>query len=138
MLIVTTNIKLYDLYISKHVQASTSISSKMIFKRQYTYHLLIKINLHEKCTLKMLISLKHYHRTLYHLSFDFISKACILKSSNFKRTYFLNQKIFICKIMRNIIFLSLYNILVSEAELYYEYIKSHLTTASHLKHKLSL
>ena len=55
--------------------------------------------------------------------FDFISKACILKSSNFKRTYFLNQKVFICKIMRNIIFLSLYNILVSEAELYYEVYK---------------
>ena len=27
---------------------------------------------------------------------------------------------FICKIMRNIIFLSLYNVLVSEAELHYE------------------
>ena len=69
MLIVMTNIKLYDLYISKHVQASTSISFTMIFKRQLAYHLPIKINLHEKCTFKMLIALKHYHRTLYHLSF---------------------------------------------------------------------
>ena len=34
MLIVAINIKLYDLYISKHVQASTSIRFKMIFKRQ--------------------------------------------------------------------------------------------------------
>ena len=69
MLIVMTNIKLYDLYISNHVQASTSICLKMIFKRQLAYHLLIKINLHEKCTFKMLITLKYYHRTLYHISF---------------------------------------------------------------------
>ena len=45
------------------------LAFKKIFKRQYAYHLLIKINLHEKCTFKMLIALKHYHRTLYLLSF---------------------------------------------------------------------
>ena len=37
----------------------------------------------------------------------------------FQTDLFSKSEIFICKIMRNIIFLSLNNILVSQAELYY-------------------